>query len=923
METPFARRLSTSNVVISRRGKQSISTSFQPLQTVPEIGVPSPIQSVSEASTPSARSSPLLTVQQDRIPSLSHSEVSATDRSEGGSTPEAPSRTSYGLEISGRAESVVNSPLQDWSRAHRSHDDSQEDEQDYHYERSEVTELEHQTPGKPLGTPYYSTPGTARVGPIRAVATPMLPTPRPGLTDITYSQQNTPSNMPYTPSPASVNSKMSDVSTPRAPLNDAERRKSHVLAVLSSSGLPQRVYKQLARGTPHPLRRAVTAPPETPSDGTRSPLPDSLTPGQSDVNDSQAQNESFVSVASSADLTSDRRASAFNHGLSRGNTSFPNILLPTAQSSHSPAASSRGFEHRADGIKIHKHLNAMNKQLLEANADLAREAESWREEVDRLHAILKAEGLEVSVRDAANRSTSSSHTNGDMSRGFSHVWDDKANRSAEVVSRLSAVRARQRSATPGDRQSEADPLDGLTTEEHAAVIQEMAERLEAIEIDLDQKDQVIADLQAQLADKGDMEQSERITELEAELAEMAQSKDQLQKDFAAKTEQHATQFGEICASFEAQVKTLEASVESSKADVERLRAERARVEEKEDGSNQANDSNLVKQLEEVESQLQEAQDQVRLQALELESQRKDAQAKAEEGGRLQIQVEDLQAEIEELKAKLEDAEAAVGDMDEIRAQLDDLQAKQDNESKSDTATSLERINQDLEAQVVEQDEEIQQLATRLQELEDEMGKAEEEDKAAEQELLSEIDRLNQELDSLNGALAEKEVELDAAMAKASQGQNATREGSEVVEELERDLEEAFKEIGKLKYQLAASPNRKSAMEIKDTRIRALENEKAILSARLATYRERSTDMSQLASPLKSTPLLNKTVAGLRAPRTPGPLQEVSGVSWPDKRLRRMLIGQPVLLVANYDWRCERARAARSGWIPTASAQLGE
>ena len=408
-DTPLTRRLSSGNVILKRPGKRSISNSFQPLPLVKEIEFPSPIMSAPDTSSPTRPLTPGQDLFPSRIPSLSHSELSGTDSSEAASIPE------HTITRDG------NDRLR--QDAWPEHLEIGDDDRVVELDRSAIRQSE--SLGTASGEDFsrngdgvllagarsaakvQSIPGTARPRHIHDGTDHFHSLSRTiPLQDVTRALENTPLPLPFTPSPLGQLSKTSDFTTPRPLLNDAERRKSHVMAVLSSSGLPSRMPRAHIRGTPHPLRRMAT----TPISEHGTPANPSPLPGSTSVStmmhdrelldgDSQTWNESFVSIASSADLTSDRRAASLHHRLSRGNVSFPTILLPTQSASPSGPSFLKGLsERRADGIKINRHLNAMNKQLLDTNGELAREAELWREEVTRLYTILSEAGIQVEVK---------------------------------------------------------------------------------------------------------------------------------------------------------------------------------------------------------------------------------------------------------------------------------------------------------------------------------------------------------------------------------------------------------------------------------------------------------------------------------------------------------------------------------------------
>jgi len=235
----------------------------------------------------------------------------------------------------------------------------------------------------------------------------------------------------------------------------------------------------------------------------------------------------------------------------------------------------------------------MNKQLLESNGDLAREAEAWRGEVDRLMGLLNEAGIHVEESNIAAQMTGGacllvppSIANGTRSDS-SEVYSADASsaslanhtraRSETLENQLSAILQRRRGATPGEVPEENGFVGRLSPEEQEAILEEMAERLETLEAGLDENDQLIADLEQRLVIQSTAESytdhRQIIEDLRHKLDEAEQTRVQLHSDFANKTELHARQFGEICTSFEEQVASLEMELQAAQSVTVGLRQE--------------------------------------------------------------------------------------------------------------------------------------------------------------------------------------------------------------------------------------------------------------------------------------------------------------------------------------------------------------
>ncbi|RSH95361.1 hypothetical protein EHS25_000448 [Saitozyma podzolica] len=930
-ETPLTRRLSASkHVLLHRPGRrsQSIGTAAGGAFKLLPSAVPAPI---TEASSPSASiNSDLPLAAQDRVPSLSESEVSVPETHEA-TTPEAPGRL-----VSGLPSSVPRPNLDHDARPRPWEQDLPDAETaTFEYPASDMYDsaqegieatsdraspLDHSgsnlSPIKAASTPGFSTmstPGVGREPPTHEDSYNSAlhhEYPSTALQDVTGSHQDF-AAVPFTPSPVGMSSKLSDISTPRAPLDDAERRKSHVLAVLQSTGLPSRT-RLAVRGTPHPLRR-VSMPPSSDSiteEGT--PLSrntPTATPGSRvhlTVNSSHISggNESFVSIASSADLTSDRRAATAHKRLSRGNTSFPTILLPTTGASPASGGSLRGLsEGRADGIKIHKHLNAMNKQLLDTNADLAREAEAWRDEVDRMRGILQDAGVEFEDVDvAANISQG-----GRDGRSFSGLASHPARRHSNDSDLVTSQLARLNAPTGGlSRQTQVSSPDGAA-DNHDVTLQEMVGRLEDLEAGLDEKDRIISSLEEKLSRRpadtpDDQAVAEQVEELTRQLEEAERARVALHEEFALKTQQHAEKFGEICQGFEEQVKGLERELAASRGEADRLRADKSRLEAlASTGDLDAREIEWRKQVRDLEVAVGRAQEETKNKMGEVESLKKRFSQAHDEKRLQQREAVELQARVRSLETQLDEA---ITELEQAKADLAETQGAQEaaeNEvgQLDNDVAELQQANDDQQAELQRQQEEIQELVERLQQVESQDGH-----QTADEEMATELEQMRLELEEVAASMAEKDSEieelrgkLEVASLAASTGRtrsspvgdqrsghvdlSAINDQASFIEAIQDRLDEAYREIGRLKHELAATPHRKSDIETRDAKITALEREKASLSDRLAATRAgmsspQTTILQSAGSPFtRPTPFLHRAIASLKTPKTPGPLKETT------------------------------------------------
>lgn len=835
--------------------------------------LPSPI---TEVSTPVSVQTVVHVPIEQRIPSLTRTEASEQDTSRGATTPEAPPRVLQPGVLTPRqtqdgSEYVLEGEeREDWSEPAEALGQGFDGDADLGTPRSQGYAASPDKTASHAGTPRrYETPQ-----PEDSFQTASADSPGGALLrNIAAAAVQSPISAPYTPCPPGMASKSSDVnSTPRAPLNDAERRKNHVLAVLSSTGIPQRAYRTSIGATPHPLRRVMNA---TGSDDDSSPYRSgtlhAVTPSPRAVSAvdmtsaSQFIEESFVSIASSADLTSDKRASRLHHGrASWVNTSVPNLLLPNA--SAASAGSLKGLsDHRVDGVKIHKHLNAMNKQLLETNSDLAREAEAWRDEAERLKAALQDNGIEVEAVDvmAAVRAEGGS-LNGRAAQGY---------------------RSPQSAAGESREEIAGDISQGT----QVAMLQDMADRLEELAAGIEERDQRIAELEGQVAlhDRpvsSDSTLGRHVEELAQQLDESEQARADMQADFAKKTAEHAAKFGDICTAFEGQVKGLERELAQVKADTQKLKDNKARLEDLLSmGSAGEKEREWRRQISDLELELRRTRDEVKARSDENEALRQD--------GAVRQNLSDNESDkhaLDEARTRLGEVEQDLADAQEreraVRAERDELYAQLERKE----GVNVTDLRQTIDQQAVELDnqqadlkmmfETEQALRAQLAAL---STRPSSEDRITE--LAAELDRVHQQLEERTDALAETEgkiAELEVALEAANSRPTTTPAADDsVLSTLQDRLDEAYHEIGRLKQELAATPHRKSGLEIRDTRIKALEREKAALADRLAAARPSSSPsvsmLQSAGSPFRSTTLVHKAIAGLRDPKTPGPMHELS------------------------------------------------
>ena len=255
-------------------------------------------------------------------------------------------------------------------------------------------------------------------------------------------------------------------------------------------------------------------------------------------------------------------------------------------------------------------------------------------------------------------------------------------------------------------------------------------------------------------------------------------------------------------------------------------------------------------------------------------------------GQLEEQLQKAHAQIQELDSALASSEAnaegfaseLAGTQVELDGTLEDVDALRQRatelEERAEAAEeSVDRLThalEDAEERIVQSEEEVGGLKARTRELE-------------RRNALSFNQSQSQSQSRGGGGLTtineEKSTFIDQseAVSRASQVQVHIQE----LEILEHELDTAHREIARLNHLLSDSPTRTALQQAKDVRIAVLEKEKAELEERVRTLRVMlgaagAGAAGTSAFPGGISPAVNRTLAILKTPKTPGgPLREVS------------------------------------------------
>lgn len=600
----------------------------------------------------------------------------------------------------------------------------------------------------------------------------------------------------------------------------------------------------------HPLAQTITASPAT-SDAesnagipsrTRAPILKSwATPGQGSPYDGAMDKASFISTASSHDLTTHQRV----------NTSFdPAMGFGAAAQGHGVGRFNAG--------KLNNYLHGLNRRLQEENeALLAR--------MRRLEEEKKAEQSEVG--------------------------SNTSRRSSGLQRRLSAV------GTLGNVQEEG--AEGWSEEK--AQLEEMVDAFkEEAEKNMLEKEEVEKELEKERAErKRDQERwKERMAEVEEGVAGII-------TDLEQKVEAAEAKAGKVRESVDREHKELERALEEAREELDlandrALKAEKL-LENGKDLGGALNDANerigqLMSDLRNANSHIKDLEEEVarsdqRIDDLEKDLREdKDIISQLEEELQTQTdalssehaKVEELEAKVKTMEEEMEAAKAYIDELEEGAAVAVEQIEKLELEAQEAKATiDTMRLSEEHAGKTIEDLERDAQrtrdLVSQTKEALEEANRKLEDDDEHIAELESKIASLERERDKLHKRIDDS---LDPSWKQPQGGPT-----DEEIEILEQELDDAHKEIGRLNALLSQSPARKAADKVKDARIEMLEQERDELLERnkalRMTFNEMTTPNKRANSSMISPIHRHVLNMSIKAPRTPGaPLKDVSWNAFP-------------------------------------------
>lgn len=774
--------------------------------------------------------------QAGRVPSLSRSEVSSTDNE--ATTPEGVHLTMRNVDPD---ETKLDATYDITTGANSA---------------SPISVAPSAAAATPAVIRYMDQPSTAA----RAAATPFGNTAP--LRDLTPIYRNRRSLTPSVLASPSV-----DYSgTPRAPLDDAARRKSHVLSVLNSASLPIRM-----RSRPSPLGRRMSSNAfqgdVTTEDPTNATWRSRFTADRPAFADDYASNTSAMSLMSQDSAEQGRIAAPYR----RGNTSVPDILLANGGAA---SESNLNVGNRPDAVKIHKKLNMMNQELLAVNSDLAREAEDWRSECQRLLHIMREAGMDV---------------------------DDEgqvANLSGSVPDSLELASTRDSSGRAASLARAASLPDSGTSEEVTTLrrqLQEAHDECVQIRSDYSAKTAEHHRVFAQIGEDYVLQVETLQVQLDDALAETSALRAQLGSPNPSggveevELRKQITLLGEDLASAQQAADDAEEQLEAAQAALaEAQTSEQATLQQRQEADDAA--AALQSQLDEARRDAGVASRRIK----DLEKRLGAAEVLAQERG-LRSSGADAQlssAEKEKVALQVEIAELSqqVGDLNGR------LRAEQDLVAElSKTIHELEGASEGLKAEALAN-------MLRIADLESTLSATQ----AAQSSAQAEVESLKNQLSITK--LANETRDADETYISTVSSNPA------IVEALQERLDAAYRRIGHLTAEREHAASRLATLDARDARIQSLETEKEVLLERLKA-REVPSPARWMNSMRTSTPAVHKAISALRTPRTPGPLKDVSSV--------QLMKLTAVVMASEHDRRLERVHSPRARRATTAGAGRGE
>ncbi|KAI0072304.1 hypothetical protein K474DRAFT_413030 [Panus rudis PR-1116 ss-1] len=551
---------------------------------------------------------------------------------------------------------------------------------------------------------------------------------------------------------------------------------------------------------------------------------------------------SFISTTSSQDLTTHARA----------NQSFDPII---------------GLGERGHGVgrfnagKLNSYLHGLNRKLQEENEGLVARLREYEEKFGSM------------VESGSPGSSSNARTTPSSS--------------------VQSSNASRRTSGGGGRRVSIEPLglhdvaeeSGESLVEEKAALEEMVEELkESLEKATAEREEAERALEAERSERS--RDKERWRE---RMDEVQQGVEKIIRDLETKTQDaeeraKAAEEDKVRGIKDAERRLAEVIVERDVLAERVEQAEAALSSGKDLGAevNAANErvAQVMSELKNASIQMRGLEDEVmradgRIDALEKELKEEkehnsELQAElritADKFGDTVRQVETLTNDLNAARDELQGCKEYIAQLEEDAgaavARIETLEEQVENATKELEAASAE-IDEEAE-RAQQHEEEAERNAELARQMEDALEAAEERMRADEEEIAS----LKAKISAL-----ERELDKSRSVIEPSRDPEAQAE----IDALEAELEEAHKEVARLKTALDQSPARKAIERAKDAKIELLEKEKEDLQERLRSLKNQSmafnTPNKTIGTPGISP--ANRRLS-LKSPKTPGgPLRDLS------------------------------------------------
>ncbi|KAI0036219.1 hypothetical protein K488DRAFT_82325 [Vararia minispora EC-137] len=611
-----------------------------------------------------------------------------------------------------------------------------------------------------------------------------------------------------------------DARTTRSELEDGTQSSE------SPAPAPVPLWAAFAGVTPGPRPRVLRAArPSYPL--ARTQVPEMVFVDHDAGSEDFVERPSFASTASSHDLA----------------------MHPRANASFDPAIGLGGGHGlgRFDAAKLNTYLHGLNRRLQEESESLAGQVSVLRNETVELaeeNALLAAEVEELrgQMRRAGRRSSNGRRVS-DIALSLRDVTEDVGGEGwmeekATMEAELETLRADVHRFTV-----ELDEAASLLQEEkdkRAADQYSWESEKKKIEVGVQE---IIQDLEAQ---KDDLERraemlpgkEERIKELERALLAAEEGRT-FANQRADKVEQMLAKGQDLGAELQHANKQLAHALSD-------LRTAHIRIEDLELELKRAGEC-----VDNLQIRAQDERDKTRKLEQEIEARESDLNS-------MEHHVMDREEALQQLERELADARQHIADLEvEGNAVVGRVEALQDDfATERERFSALTACDGEIRQNIARLEEEAERNAELGRQMEDALVAAEE--KAVKDEAeLSEL-RL-------------KVFNLERDRSYHGISRNADRilqETSPEIAELESELDDAYKRIGKLEALLAQSPAREALDKAKDARLQMLEKEREELLDRIKSYARNTPKKPANESNISPMhrQVLNLT---MRAPKTPG------------------------------------------------------